>query len=296
MTENLYEQFAKVTRLTIKDRKHAYNTTMSSIRAKLGQEPQEKQFRPNTQDWISIAQSMLPYIALLFIGCIALYISGGKQLKAAYEIFEPMVKSSQNNDYITESYARNSSVAILAFGEIACVFFMAMASVLPASIVRFREYEFNFYGVACYIWAFVCASIAIVANLSVSSGDHSADLNFLAAILKIVPPATALFIGWTFERLIIQWQKKTKQWRDEFKQAHDNWVKWSRNLELHPDYEMTLQNNLLQALYGYDGNYELLEDNKRLKELAYSVELEAMQERLNRVNVTDLLANPTQQP
>lgn len=288
---DLITRFSQIERLSISDRKRAHNAALSAIRAKTAKEPKEKDFRPNTGDWLSTLQSMLPYFFLLVIGGIALYISGGKQLEAAFKVFQPIVDHA-NSSFMPESYAVNSSLAILVFGEVACIFFMAMASILPPGYVTMFNKRFNFYAVMCYIWSVVCASIAIIANISIDAST-TADVSFLATILKIIPPATALFIGMVFERLIVAWRDKTQVWKASFEQAHKNWTQWVAHPETHPEYEQTLQNNILAALYGYDGNRDLLEPDKQLRDIAYSVELEAMNEKLNRVDVATLLANPT---
>lgn len=269
ISQDSIEKFYQLQRLDKNARKRADATTHSEIRAKVSQS--------SKTDLTSILSRSMVYIVLFAIGLIALYLSAEKQFMAASELFSAIMGKAETDSI------RRSQFALLFFGEINAIFSMAIATSLPHHYLTIKTYKINISAALCYFWAFVSAMIAIVGNVTITINKYNAlqGVAVLAWIETLVPPFAALYVGWTGERLWHVWST-----------ALSNTKLWKADPTQHPEYRKRLYDNIIAELYKYAGNRELLENDRALKAMAYSVEMAEMTDNPEIIDVSMLMLNP----
>ncbi len=190
-------------------------------------------------------------------------------------------------------------MALLVFSEIGAIFFIGIASQLPAHRVRFNHWfinlDFNIVAVACYFWAVLCAMVALAANITITV-DHwheFAGREAIAVFETLLPPLTSLYIGGVGDRLILSMSALRNAGKAEYNYAVEYSRYYLANPTKHDDYELELQKAILAELFKYGNNRALLENDRTLQAIAFQVEKRDMSELLEFIDISAILVNPT---
>ena len=151
--------------------------------------------------WLIVVISAI----LLLVAVAAFWISAGKQIAATALILDPLGNSY---NHLSGTWSNIGDLFALAFGEGATILFMLASSVLSGdpmtmNISEKRSLTFKPAVVIFRLFAIVGASLAIVANISITSMHDTAGQPVYAWMFALVPPITVLAIGLLVENLVM---------------------------------------------------------------------------------------------
>jgi hypothetical protein len=174
---------------------------------------------------------------LIVLGIIALaafWISAGKQIAATDIVLSPIVKEYDNR--LSTGWADVGIGLNLLLGELGTILFFTAAGIFPGGSIRWRAFEFKPVSLAFRAAGLMCATFAILANVTITYLHPQKDVMFYEWFLTLAPPFVVLFIGLYAERLLLMSVEARARAREAYEAAVETYQRYQADPESHPEF------------------------------------------------------------
>ena len=175
-------------------------------------------------------------VLLAFIAGGALFVSAGKQLAAADVVLTNVADHSAR---VSAFWVSVGLIVLLLVGEVGALVFSLSASIFGRSAGARRVLR---------AFAYASASIALVANVSMTLAYPTQDVWLFQILVTVLPPSFVLGVGLTAENMLMQYLEARAAAVERFELAMARFQAAQTDPEKHPDYWQVLPRHVIQAV------------------------------------------------
>jgi hypothetical protein len=176
-------------------------------------------------------------IALFVIMIFTFLFSSTKQVIATSQIVDSLAQLFG----VDPRWLSATSIMWLFAGEIGALSFSIGSAVFPGELITIGKYTFRPYALIFRFASFLCAGVAVLANMAVTQLDPNSKIPFYQWVVTITAPLLVLAIGLLFERMILEAMVTRKENRARFDTAMAEWKLVTGDTENHPKFHEYLR-------------------------------------------------------
>lgn len=221
------------------------------------QEPTEAQFKTVSANAYPVWFVVCVLIALALVMFFSFWISAGKEAAAVGLVLDDLPSKYSR---LSQTWADLSVGFMLGMGESGAVLFLVAAGTVAVMAGTSNIFGRNI-NITAWIFrgfALLCASYAVVSNVTITLTDPVASASVLQWLVSVGNPLTVLGLGVLLERIVIDALRAGSERKTRLNQALAEYGEVLTNPERHEYYKRALFDCLYSEIIRYKAERDIL--------------------------------------